>query len=91
MNTDTDVMILFLRELVKQLNEEDRRWRQKTFLFLDGAKYHRSTDTLAACKELQIPYMISGPYSYNVAPCEYWYSLFKRVNINPRKVKTGKR
>ena len=31
-NTDSDVMILFLRDLIKQLNEEDRRWRSKTFI-----------------------------------------------------------
>ena len=84
-------MILFFRDFVKLLNEEDRSWRQKTILYLDGARYHRSTETLGVCEELQIPYMVSGPYSYNASPCEYWFSLFKRVNINPRKVKTGKR
>jgi hypothetical protein len=35
--------------------------------------------------------LISGPHSYDAAPCELWFSLFKRVNINPRRVKTGKR
>jgi len=42
-------------------------------------------------QELQVPMMMSGPHSYDAAPCELWFSLFKRVNINPRKVKTGKR
>lgn len=51
-NTDSEVMILFLRDLVKLLNEEDRSWRQKTFFTLDGAKYHRSSETLAVCEEL---------------------------------------
>ena len=26
-NTNSDVILLFLRDLIKQLNEEDRRWR----------------------------------------------------------------
>jgi hypothetical protein len=42
-------------------------------------------------KELEVPIMISGPHSYDAGPCELWFSLFKRVNINPRKIKTGKR
>ena len=42
-------------------------------------------------EQLQVPIMISGPHSYDAAPCELWFALFKSVNINPRKVKTGKR
>lgn len=89
-NTDSDVMILFFRDLVKLLNEEDRRWRTKTLIFLDGAKYHQSEETLKVCKELDIPLMVSSPYGYSCSPCELWYSLFKRVNLNPRKIKTNK-
>ena len=34
--------------------------------------------------------MISGPYGYNCSPCELFYAAFKKADINPRKVKTGK-
>ena len=28
--------------------------------------------------------MILGPHSYNAAPCELWFALFKQDNINPK-------
>jgi hypothetical protein len=42
-------------------------------------------------EQLQVPIMISGPHSYDAAPCELWFALFKSVNINPRRLKTGKK
>ena len=82
---------LFLRDLVTQLTEEDRRWRRNTLIFWDGAAYHQSNETRKLLAELQVPLMISGPHSYDASPCELWYAYFKMVDINPRKVKCGKR
>ena len=31
-----------------------------------------------------------GPYSYDVAPCELFFSAFKRADVNPTKLPTGK-
>jgi len=90
-NTNSNSILLFVRALVAQLNVEDRHWREKTIIFWDGAAYHQSAATLKLLDELQVPMMVSGPHSYDVAPCELWFSLFKRADINPRKVKTGKR
>ena len=39
-NTDSDVMALYLVYLVKQLDIERPRWRRDTILMLDGALYH---------------------------------------------------
>ena len=90
-NTNTGTILLFLRDLVRQLNEKSRNWRKNTVIYWDGAAYHQSATTLKLLKDLQLPMLISGPHSYDAAPCELWFSLFKRVNINPRRVKTGKR
>jgi hypothetical protein len=90
-NTNSNTILLFIRGLVKQLNESNRHWRRNTFIYWDGAAYHQSTTTLKLLRDLQVPIMVSGPHSYEAAPCELWFSLFKRVNINPRKLKTGKR
>lgn len=38
-NTDNRVMQLYLRELVKVLDKEDRNWRSYTCLVHDGASY----------------------------------------------------
>ena len=82
---------MFLRGLLKKLNEESRNWRDKTIIFWDGAKYHKSKATLQLVEELKLPMLFLGPHSYDASPCELWFSLFKRVNINPRKIKAGKR
>lgn len=43
-NTDTETFTLFIRDLVRQLNVENRRWRDKTLIFYDGAAYHGSQE-----------------------------------------------
>ena len=90
-NTDHEMISLFMRDLVRQLNEQSRNWRKNTLIFWDGAAYHQKPETMQMLEQLQVPIMISGPHSYDAAPCELWFALFKSVNINPRKVKTGKR
>ena len=90
-NTTTSVINLYIKELVKDLARYSRNWRKSTLIFWDGAPYHQSVTTIKHLIELEVPMMISGPHSYDASPCEKWFSLFKRVDINPRKVKTGKR
>ena len=51
-NTDTSTIELFLRDLVSQVAEEDRRWRQNTIFFWDGAPYHQSREILEVLKTL---------------------------------------
>ena len=60
-------------------------------IYWDGASYHQSDATLKLIEELKMPVIITGPQSYDIAPCELWFAMFKKVNINPRRVKTGKR
>ena len=81
---------MYLRDLVRQLNQEERRWRQHTLIYLDNAQYHKSGEVLELMQELDIPIMYSGPHSYDASPCELWFAAFKRVNINPRKLPAGK-
>ena len=90
-NTNEDMIELFLRDLVSKLSEEDRRWRQNTLIFWDGAPYHQSAETIRLVAELQVPLMISGPHSYDAAPCELFYAKYKSCDTNPRKIKCGKR
>lgn len=44
--------MLFVRELVSKLSNEDRRWRQNTLIFWDGASYHKSKETVQMLREL---------------------------------------
>ena len=38
-NTDHKVFCLFITKLVDVLSKEDKEWRSRTVLLLDGAKY----------------------------------------------------
>ena len=44
-NTDTKIMGLYIKELIKHLDAEDRNWRKHTILMHDGAKYAQSIAT----------------------------------------------
>jgi len=77
-NTDTEVMALYLTELIKQLDVQDRNWRENSVLFLDNASYHSSPATRQQLAFLRAPVIYSGPYSYMSAPCELFFAHFKK-------------
>ena len=41
-------------------------------------------------ERLQVPIMMSGPYSYDLAPAELFFAEFKKVDVNPSKVPMSK-
>ena len=45
-NSDTDTMVLFLTELIKTLDYEDRNWRTNSVLVWDNAGYHQAGEVL---------------------------------------------
>ena len=85
------MMELYFRALVAKLERERPNWRRDTVIIVDGAKYHQSVDFLQVAAELRLPYMVLGPHSYDAAPCELVFAHFKRVEVNPRKIPTGKK
>ena len=90
-NSNSLMMELYFRALVDQLDKERVNWRRDTVIFVDGAKYHQSKDFLQIAAELRLPYMLLGPHSYDAAPCELFFAHFKRDDINPGHVPTGKK
>ena len=90
-NSNSDMMELYFRGLTARLDQERPQWRRDTVIFVDGAKYHQSTQFLKVAAELRLPYMVLGPHSYNAAPCELVFAHFKKADVNPRKVGTGKK
>ena len=89
-NTDSKVMGLYINELVKLLDREDSHWRDKTILLHDGAKYAQSKSTENALNDLKVPFMLSAPHSYNIAPIEIVFSALKSGNLNPEALATGR-
>ena len=40
--TDSDVLMLFMRYLIRHLDSDSLSWRSNTIVLLDGARYHTS-------------------------------------------------
>lgn len=70
-------MVLFLTELIKTLDYEDRDWRSNTVLLWDNAGYHEAVEVLTLLEEQRAPVMFLGPYSYHMAPCEMVFAALK--------------
>lgn len=60
-------------------------------ILIDGASYQTGKDSISYMKALGFKVCISAPYSYAAAPIEYAFGFFKSVNLNPNRLKTGKR
>ena len=89
-NTDSDVILLFLKELVSLLNQETPDWMTNSVILMDNAKYHVSEDTREGLRKLQIPLIYSGPYSYSSAPIELLFSGLKTGKLQEFDQPTGK-
>ena len=66
-----------------KLNKDRIDWRNDTILILDNAPYHNSESTMKLFESLRIPVLFTGPHSYDAAPCELFFALFKSVDFNP--------
>ena len=89
-NSNAKIMEIFFHSLVRVLDKERPGWREDTVIMLDNARYHTAVATLRVFRDLRIPVMFTGPHSYDACPCELFFAAFKREDINPRRVKTGK-
>jgi hypothetical protein len=90
-NGDSSVLKVYLSYLTKLLDKKDHNWRDNTILLLDGASAHTADETDKHMKGLNLPVMITAPYSYDACPCELWFSMLKSVELNIQKLGTGKR
>jgi hypothetical protein len=82
---------LYIRHLANKLTLQKRDWRLNTIFLLDGASYHKSAETIATMKQLNLKVMISAPYSYHASPIELFFAFFKSKDINPKQSNTGTR
>ena len=70
-NTDSNVMMLFLSYLCRRLDAELGEWKSNSVILLDGAKYHTSPESIQFLRKLGVQVIYSGPYSY----CKYFQLL----------------
>ena len=90
-NTNESVFSCYLEKLVAVLNKERPGWKEDTVLLVDGAKYHKSGITRQVFQRIGCQVCFTGPYSYETAPIELYFSLMKKTNLNPTRAKTGKK
>ena len=91
-NTDEDVMQLYLSKLAQVFTKQfGRDWRQQIVVLMDGASYHRSKETRNCIKHLNMRVVLSSPYSYAAAPAELFFAHMKRGDMNPDRIKSGKK
>ena len=90
-NSNASVMGIFFNSLVKKLAGENKYWYNSVVIQLDNALYHSSASTMKMFKELRVPVLFTGPHSYSASPVEYFFGAFKSKDVNPSKIKTGKR
>ena len=90
-NTTSEVVCLFVSQLVEHLQEENPSFRETTIFQFDGATYHRSAETRNYLANMGIKTIISGPYGYEIAPIEMFFAALKSTNLNSGMIQTGKK
>jgi len=90
-NSNNKTMEIYFHHLAATLDRERPYWREDSVILLDNAVYHNSASTLRLLQGLRIPVMFLGPHSYNIAPCELWFSFLKSTHLNPNMLPTGKK
>ena len=90
-NTTSEVVCLFVKQLVAALELEDPSFREHTVFQFDGATYHRSAETRNFLANMRVQAMISGPYGYEIAAVEMLFAGIKSTNLNPDMIRTGKK
>ena len=90
-NTDTNVMLMFLSRLASLLTQENADWRSNTVILLDGAPYHKSEETKAHMIKLGLTVCFTAVACYDSSPIEFFFAWFKKEELNPENLPTGKR
>ena len=83
-------MEIYIRQLALTLDRDKPNWRNDTIIMCDNAPYHVSDTIMKLFQALNIPLLFTGPHSYDASPIELFFAAFKKADINPRKVATGK-
>ena len=90
-NSDSETMQLFLTELIKTLDLEDKNWRTNTVLMWDNAGYHEAREVLTLLEQQRAPVLYLGPYSYHMAPAEMVFAALKVQLLNKDQAPLGKK
>jgi transposase len=80
-NNSLTLLHFFVR-LVRHFNLFRPRWRENTVFMLDNASYHKSEDIKKKFLELKLSVIYLGPYQFDMAPIENFFSYIKQRDLN---------
>ena len=83
-------MEVFLVELVKMLDAEDKHWRRTMIILHDGARYCNNEAFMETMRHHRVPFMMSSANSYNISWIELLFGAIKQGDLNQEKLPTGK-
>ena len=63
-NTNSKVMELFIRQLVRRLDSQRPGWRKNSVVMMDNATYHTNSAFQKILALLEVPVLYTGPHSY---------------------------
>ena len=75
-------LLHFLVRLVRHFNLFKPGWRANTVFMLDNASYHKSAYIKEQFLQLKLSIMYLGPYQFNMAPIENFFSYIKHRDLN---------
>ena len=81
-STDQDTFMLFLRHLVARLDRDTPGWQESSYIVMDNAPYHAGQEIRSYMRKMQVPFMYSGPYSYQAAAIETLFAHLKLGELN---------
>ena len=84
-------MEIYLIELVKMLDNEDKNWRKDTVIIWDNASYHGHPRTKSLLETLKVPLLRLGPYSFSIASSELLFARLKTSDLYSGEIKVGKK
>ena len=59
--SDSDILMLFFRYLIRHLDNERPNWRSDTIFLLDGARYHTGEEMREYFQKMEVTIIFSGP------------------------------
>ena len=76
-NTNSTVFSLFVEQLIAKLRQEHPQNLAKTVLFMDGARYHTSRESVACMRKLGLSVLFNAPAFPEINSCEYFIRALK--------------
>ena len=81
---------MYFTEFIKLMDKKSKNWRKDHIIMMDNAPYHTSSYMMEFYERHALPIIFTGPHSYSASPVELFFAAFKKDDINPRKLPTGK-